>query len=331
MKPLHGAIALTVLGLGIWGAGTLFQPEVQVASQVAGAGVSSSVAPVQRNISVGDEDVLDPTTLKTFRGAAVDGALRTNHKGELVVDLQLRYWIDYYLSARGEVPLEDILAAMHAEMEKLPQPGQSQAIDLLEDYIGYLAALGEYDEETQKRISGGDLDSLSARLDWQERLRREWMQPHVVDAFFTADESIDRYTLNRIRLQQQGADEATLAAAEAELPEEIRQLRERAERVATMNKTESQMLSEGASKAEVQAWRVQEFGHEAAERLAQADARRDEWHSRLQAYQNYEKSLADKGLGESDRQRLLETYQQRNFSAAEIKRLPAALSLLASE
>lgn len=331
MKFLHGAIALTLVGAGIWTGGYLMQPQVEVASSAASFSGGDYQASMQTAATEQGGADFNPTTLKTFRGASVDGALRTNHKGELIVDMQLRYWIDFYLSARGEMELADIVAAMHAEMARLPQPGQGQAIDILEDYLGYLAALGEFDEETQKRLSGGDFDSMVARLEWQERLRREWMEPLVVDAFFAADESLDRYTLQRLRIQQQGGDAAALAAAEAELPEEIRQLREKAERITTMRQTEAQLRESGADSSEIQAWRVQEFGTEAAQRLAEADARKAQWQNRLREYRKYTESLADKGLGDADREQLLTAYKQRHFSEAELKRLPAALSLLAAE
>ena len=332
MKPLHGALLLTGLAIAIWVAGYLSQPEVEVMSGepgIAATQVQSSVQGLSEAPATLEES--DLLALKTFRGAQVDGALRTGLHGELVVDMALRRWIDFYLSARGEVELNELVAAMHAEMAQLPQPGQNQAIDLLEDYLGYLAALGNYDEEAQRRLSGADFDAMAGRLEWQKRLRREWLEPNVVAAFFGEDEAMDDYTLERIRLVKQGASAEELATLEQTLPDELQQLRARSRLITNMHQQESDLRANGASAADVQAWRVQQFGAEAAGRLAEVDQRREQWQSRLRDYQQYSQSLALKGLSENDRNQLLESYQQRHFSEDEIKRLPAALSLLAAE
>jgi len=328
MKPLYGAIALTVLSVLIWGYGELSQPQVQIAdSSLQTAAKQSSVH--TSVFSATNENLPDLTFLRTFRGADIDGQLRTDLQGNLIIDIALKRWIDFYLSARGELALEDIIAAMHAEIARLNQPGQSQAIKVLDDYLGYLQALGEYDEETAKRLSGGDFDSMVARLEWQQRLRREWLEPEVVEAFFSDDEAIDAYTLERIRVARAGGDPSTLK--DDSLPYDIRAMRERSRAVINMNKTEAELLSSGASAEEIQNWRTQQFGTEAAQRLAEVDQQRKQWQQRLMDYRHYSDSLAMKGLAEADRQRLLTAYKNHHFSEAEVKRLPAALSLLATE
>ncbi|WP_430461266.1 lipase secretion chaperone [Thalassolituus sp. LLYu03] len=331
MKPLHGALLLTVLAIAIWVAGWLSEPSVAVMTSDTALPPAGPVPAGSVSEGQAAQTRLDLTELRTFRGATVDGSLRTHVNGELIVDMGLRRWLDFYLSAQGEVPLADLVAAMHQEMERLPQPGQNQAIDLLEDYLGYLTALGQYDEDAQRRLSGADFDAMAARLDWQKRLRREWLQPDVVLAFFNDDEALDDYTLQRIQLTRQGASNAELAALEDTLPPSLRQLREGARTLDTLRNEEQSIRAAGGGDADVQAWRVQKFGAEAAGRLAEADQRQQAWHQRLREYQQYSESLALKGLGETERNQLLEAYRQRHFSEAEIKRLPAALKLLASE
>ncbi|MAD43723.1 MAG: hypothetical protein CMI02_09805 [Oceanospirillaceae bacterium] len=329
MKPLHGAIALTALGVLIWGGGMLSEPQIRIADSTPQMTTQTQSESAPLSGSDGQAaDLPDLTSLKTFRGATVDGHLRTDLQGNLVIDKALKRWIDFYLSARGELPLADIIAAMHAEIDQLVQPGQDQALALVDDYLGYLAALGEYDEETAKRISGADFDSMVARMEWQQRLRREWLQPDVVEAFFADDEAIDAYTLERIRIARQGGDPAALSGEV--LPPAIREMRERSRAVVNMRKTEAGLREQGASAEQIQAWRIEQFGEEAAQRLASVEQRQQQWQERLQEYKQYADSLAMQGLAPADRERLLTAYKNRHFSAAEIKRLPAALSLLAS-
>lgn len=266
--------------------------------------------------------------LQTFKGAMIDGALRTDHRGNLVIDMQLRHWIDFHLTAMGEISLAEIKLVMQQQMRELPQPGQQQALDLLNAYMGYLAALDDYELEEARRLVEPQVSDVEARFRWQQRLRRQWLEPLVVEAFFAGEESIDEYTLAAQRLRKDGASAEELAALEATLPEPIREMRAESRQVISMAENESSMKEQGATKEEIQQWRVQEYGVEAAERLAQMDSRQSEWQQRLRGYQRYQQELTEKNLPTSEQDKLLKNYQSRHFDQAERKRLNAAISLL---
>src|SRR5690554_81650 len=266
--------------------------------------------------------------LQTFKGAVVDGALRTDHRGNLVIDMQLRHWIDFHLTAMGEISLDEIKLVMQQKIRELPQPGQQQALDLLDAYMGYLAALESYDIEEARRLVEPRMSDMEARFRWQQRLRREWLEPLVVEAFFAGEESIDEYTLAAQRLRRDGASDAELAALETTLPEPVREMRAESRRVIEMGKNESSMKEQGASTEEIQQWRIQEYGVEAAERLAKMDKRQSQWQQRLRGYQRYQQELTEKNLPTSEQDKLLKNYQSRHFDQSERKRLNAAISLL---
>lgn len=331
MKPLQGALTVLLSAVAV----TLLVSTVQDSVLVRRAGdqpVVSSGDPLRATLSAPTPSgEVDTNTVMTFRGAAVDGFLRTDHRGHLVVDIQLRHWMDFYLSAQGEVALDDLLQIMRSQIALLPEPGQSQALNIMTEYLGYLHALGDYDREAEKRTEQPGIDELSARVAWQQRLRREWLEPQVVEAFFHADEVMDNYMLARQQLKAQGADPAQLAALDSSLPHELQQMRAQAQQVLTLQQQERQMRQSGASVAAVQQWRVQQYGKEAAERLAETDQRQQQWQQRLHDYQQYRDSLALQGLADQDREMLLKTYRSRHFSAVEQKRLNAALTLLAGE
>lgn len=266
--------------------------------------------------------------LQTFKGAVVDGALRTDHRGNLVIDMQLRHWIDFHLTAMGEISLDEIKLVMQQKIRELPQPGQQQALDLLDAYMGYLAALESYDIEEARRLVEPRMSDMEARFRWQQRLRREWLEPLVVEAFFAGEESIDEYTLAAQRLRKDGASAEELAALETTLPEPIREMRAQSRQVISMGENESSMKEQGASTEEIQQWRIQEYGVEAAERLAKMDKRQSQWQQRLRGYQRYQQELTEKNLPTSEQDKLLKNYQSRHFDQSERKRLNAAISLL---
>src|SRR5690554_2872032 len=299
-------------------------PEVIILSSVEDDSVS--YVSTTNKTTATDSVTVDLQELKTFRGATVDGALRTDHHGNLVIDMQLRHWIDFHLTATGELSVEEIKAIMQQQIYALPQPGQQQALDLLDAYLGYLAALADYDAEEARRLVEPGISELEARFRWQQRLRREWLEPLVVEAFFAGEESIDEYTLAAQRLRRDGASDAELAALETTLPEPVREMRAESRRVIEMGKNESSMKEQGASTEEIQQWRIQEYGVEAAERLAKMDKRQSQWQQRLRGYQRYQQELTEKNLPTSEQDKLLKNYQSRHFDQSERKRLNAAIS-----
>ncbi len=331
MKPLHGALGITLSAVAV----VLLVYAVQDGNLVQRAEFQPAAAENDQTIAtplvLPQAGTVDTKNVMTFRGASVDGYLRTDHRGQLVVDIQLRHWMDFYLSAQGEVPLDDLLQTMRSQIAGLPEPGQSQALKIMDEYLGYLAALGDYDRDAEKRVSQSGMDELAARVAWQQRLRREWLEPNVVEAFFHADEIMDNYTLARQQLRAQGADEAQLAALDSSLPPELQHMREQSQQVLSLQQQEQQLRQQGASAAVVQQWREQQYGKEAAERLAGVDQQQQQWQQRLKDYQQYRDSLALQGLDNQDREMLLRTYRSRHFSDTEQKRLNAALTLLAGE
>lgn len=300
-------------------------PTVVVSSSPEGGSYTRPSSYQTSTTSAADIDLKE---LQTFKGAAVDGALRTDHRGNLVIDMQLRHWIDFHLTAMGEISISEIKLVMQQKIRELPQPGQQQALDLLDSYMGYLAALESYDIEEARRLVEPQMSDMEARFRWQQRLRREWLEPLVVEVFFVGEESIDEYTLAAQNLRRDGASDAELAALETTLPEPIREMRAESRRIIAMGKSESSMKEQGASAEEIQQWRVQEYGAEAAGRLAQMDQKQSQWQQRLHDYQGFQQELTAKGLSESEREKQLQNYRNKNFDEAERKRINAALALM---
>lgn len=88
------------------------------------------------------------------------------------------------------------------------------------------------------------------------------------------------------------------------------------------------MREQGADEVSIQQWRIETYGVDVAERLAQVDLQQNQWRERVLNYRGYVASQAMQGLSDSDRERLLQRYRQQHFDENEQKRLTAALSLL---
>ena len=72
-------------------------------------GESSGLNNINASTVLTTADILQ---LKTFRFASVDGQLAQDKDGHLIVNRDLRHWIDFYLSAIGELSLEQVLAIL---------------------------------------------------------------------------------------------------------------------------------------------------------------------------------------------------------------------------
>lgn len=304
------------------------RPQVYVATQAAIPIQLPTAAMAVSNQPSLPATAPDFSQLRTFQGAQVDGALRVNRQGELIIDRDLRRWIDFHLSAQGEVDLDMIVQWLQYSIQQLPNPGQQQATQLVQDYLNYLADLAEYDYEESKRIVNSDFDQLSARLAWQQRLREQWFDEPVLSAFFQQDQLLDQLYLTRLKHQAGQADSEQLHALEQALPLDVQLARQQTRSVLTLNSQQQQLQAQGADAASIQQWRIDTYGVEVAERLAHVDQQQAQWRERLLKYQDYVSSQAVQGLNEFDRERLLERYRQQHFDENEQKRLGAALALL---
>ncbi len=328
----------TLLCLGAyWLVLTLWQPvPVHTLAQPSSNGTSSinagdhSALLAGRREAVPSEQALQ---LNTFRGASPDGRLRVDARGQLVVDRQLRHWLDGWLSVQGEWSLEQVTAEMIRQINQLPQPGRDQALSLMSQWMDYRRALADYDERSARSLSQMTLTDLQQRLDWVERLRRQYFEAEVVRAFFADDEALDRYLLARRQQQLGQASDEQVQQALAQMPEALQHARQQSQLLlnnpllSTDAYREQSADSSGAIQDQVYQERARQYGEAAAQRLAQLDSRQQQWQQRLQAYQQFEQSLASEQTAEA-RERQLQSYRQTNFSAAEQRRLTAALQWL---
>jgi len=324
MKPLHGAMICTVLAAVIWLVGSWQTADV-------GLDIYRLPATAAGPQQAGEEEGHNPPLLqqlRTFRGADVDGQLRLDSDNKLVINLALRQWFDFHLAAQGELPLADIISLMQREFAALAQPGRQQAEELLQHYLGYLQELADYDNEQQKRQNQAVTADMIARVRWQQRLRRQWFEPSVVEAFFAGDRLLDDYMIQRLEARAAGANEQQIAQLEQQLPEPLQQMRQRTRLVMTLQQQQALLRQQGADAQQLQQWRRQQFGDAAAERLQQLDQRQQNWQQRLKEYQLYRESPALQDVDISSREQLLQTYRHKHFSETEQKRLAAAMQLL---
>lgn len=293
----------------------------------------------QTTASVEDLDIL---TLKTFRFASVDGKLRANRQGNLILDRELRHWLDFHLSALGELSLEQVTLIMKREILKLPAPANEQALSLLSDYLSYKEALSDYDQRESLSITNADnIEQLQSRLDWQMRMRRQWLSEGVVESFWQLDEIIDNYALQKLTIRNspisQSEKQLALEELENNLPDDLSSFKK--EVYIASNLLAQEKLLKGDSEnssldsaEDIRQLRINAVGEEAADRLEKVDLAQSAWRNKLIEFQQEEnRIMSEEGISSSDKQQKILEFKQAMFSDKEQLRLKVALQLLSSD
>ncbi len=282
----------------------------------------------------------DPSARKapSLEGTDVDGGFRVDDNGNLLIDISIRRYIDYYLTTVGEASVEEITASIRHTLEsRLPEPARSQALEILRQYLGYKTALQALQQEegaSQPLAGESAFEVLEGRLQKLRDARDTYLAPELAEAFFGPENQLDQYTLEKLRVQQDAslsAEEklARVAALQERLPENMREQIQETSRFENWQAQEEALLARQAGADEIYQLRAQTFGAQAAERLAELDRQRERWDRRFAVYSQEKRQLDQAGLAEQDYQSQLTELRSRHFDEIERRRV-AALDKLAA-
>lgn len=259
----------------------------------------------------------------SLSGTEVDGELRSDGLGNLIINHGLRRVFDYFLATLGEEDLTAIKARIAQHLHQhLPAPASAQGWALLQRYLAYdeaLAALPPPD---------GSAESMHRLLRERSDLRRAWLGQEAADAFFALDDAFDAYSLEQVALQQDdtfSAAERTTRQQQLErlLPSPVQQAREQMRAPVAVSQQIEALRAQGADEEAVRQLREQHFGRQAAERLQQLDQQRHEWERRYAAWRSERAAIRASGLAEQDQAQALVAAMSEHFSEAERRRVEA--------
>ncbi|AJD48587.1 lipase chaperone [Isoalcanivorax pacificus W11-5] len=312
------------------------QRHADIGENVAGVTSGNSDAPAQATMS-GKHDLAADNGFSAYLAAAaglgalpaslegtdVDGELRSDAQGNLIIGNEIRRVFDYFLATLGEEDIESIKAriALHLH-QHLPESAARQAWELLIRYLDYgeaLAALPPHD---------GSVKSMHEVLVQRRDMRTAWLGQEVAEAFFAQDDAFDAYSLARVTVQQDdslSAEEKQQRQRELEamLPPEMREARERMRAPVEVAQQVEALRAQGGSEADVRRLREQTFGSAAADRLEQLDRERAAWDQRYADWRAERQAIEQSGLAQEDQARALEDAMARRFSEQEQRRVQA--------
>lgn len=221
---IPGALSAVLAGGVLWhGLTGTPQPTANTPGPVAGdfAGTTKSVAPPSEAgskpvITDNGANPVNATTPESLgsepfapslAGTDIDGALQADKNGQLIINLQVRDFFDYFLSAVGEVSPEVAISQIQQMAEShLPSPAADQALALLDQYLAYKQAALTVMQTRLDPARRGDpayqLSALGDALTQLKKLRQATFDAHVHNAFFGQEEAYSEYTLATLAIQQ---------------------------------------------------------------------------------------------------------------------------------
>ena len=257
----------------------------------------------------------------------IDGAVRLDMNGNLVLDRQLRRFLDFFIGlapGREHEPAMKLRMRAVMEAKSVPAPVQREVLEILEQYLAYREAA----EKMELQSEPYSMDIVAA-FEAVYRTRREYLGPEVAEGFYGVEERRLRLALDRQRVMSDdrlsdAEKSRALAQIDQKLPEHVRKSKEISRAVVSTAQQVQALRQSGASDAEIRALRLQQYGSEATARLEAVDSERRQWQKRLADYERRKQAvMQSEGLAPQDRSEALQLLRESMFEGHELRRIRA--------
>ncbi|MGA4601865.1 lipase secretion chaperone, partial [Ectopseudomonas hydrolytica] len=269
--------------------------------------------------------------LPSLAGTEVDGRLQTDAAGNLLLELAVRDYFDYFLSAVDHSGLDAVIEALLADAgRRLPEPALGQLISLLGDYLDYkrasMALMQQPLDAHQQVDPQAQLQVLQAAFERLDALRRAHFSAAAQEALFGAEQAYARYTLDSLTLQQRDdLDDSQraqlLEQARERLPEALRASEQRQQLALEQLARSEQLWRDGADEQQMREFLAMTYDPDTVQRLLVEQRRERDWQQRYQAYRRELASLQGRGLSTEDGEQLQRQLRERLFASEDRHRV----------
>lgn len=261
----------------------------------------------------------------------VDGRLAKDAEGHLIVDLAVRDFFDYFLSAVEGRGLEVVLAELERQIGlRLEPPASREALRLLHAYVDYQKAQGHLLARPAAPREGQSPEYYAAVLqDTFTQLkaeRRARFAPDVVDVFFGVEEAFGAYTVAAMAVKADSGLSETekvrkLEELEAGLPEQMVVSSRRAERRGQLADEARAAFEAGRPESELRGLLSRTYTAAEVDSMLGFFRRESDWEDRWARYREAWAVL------ESPTDEALGSLRRKYFDAAELGRVAAEEAL----
>jgi lipase chaperone LimK len=268
-----------------------------------------------------------PAPHPSLDGTDVNGGIRLDDKGHIILHRDVRRLFDYYLSLRGRVNNESIRALLRQHLEaSQPASVVRDALALFDKYVALIDAETKYAEEW----TGRDLkvsEQVASVLEERRKLRREYLGDGLSEAFYQDQEQYEAFQLERMKISTNpnlsaAEKKAALEAAENLLSTQQREIRKQTFAWLDIKQLARQPIesldAEGADAIR------QRFGDNALDRLAAVEQERQSWEEKREAWLAEKARLAARSdQSEDEKKAQLQAYGQTHLDPTELRRMQA--------
>ncbi len=277
--------------------------------------------------------------VSSLAGTDVDGALKYDTSGHLNVDQDVKQVFEYFLSARGEVPLEKIISGFEQySYEILPETAAAEVVELFYSYLMMKAELAELMEVEsflgRSAQSNEKLDELNNFFEIRNQIRSKHLGQAVTSAFYEDEEDYDNYQIEKAKISLddtlgEGEKSVRLALVESTVlsPELAASIKEERDFNELISKVEI-LRAEDASPSEIFSVRQKVLGSEYAARMQVVDRERSEWKLRVRDYLVRRGAVLGATMSSVDKDTAINDLRSHMFSERERLRLKAYEDLL---
>ena len=285
------------------------------------------------NLNESDNDVPSiistPKSLTHFfaaslEGTEIDGQLKVDASGNLVVDLEVKDFFDYFLNTVGEVSPEVAVFEMQQLAEShLPPQAVNQAMKILGDYLAYkeqaVQLMSQPMIPKEQQTAMHQIEVLEHTFQTMKSIRRETMSPETVEAFFAMEEAYGEFTLSSIRVQSDDSISdhekmASLSQLREMLPPAIRQTEENVVADAEKHLVIHNAISSGSEENLKQQLVDNAYSEEAAADIVAYQHQQQAFDQRYKIYLNEKRQLLGAGLSDQDQAAQLSRLRSQYFS-----------------
>lgn len=260
----------------------------------------------------------------SLEGTEIDGQLKLDANGNLVVDLEVKDFFDYFLNTVGEVTPDVAVTEMQKlAASHLPPSAVDKTMQLLGEYLAYKSQAVELMSQPmlpkEQQTKQYQIDMLAMTFETLKSIRRETMSEEAVVAFFSMEEAYGEYTLASIRVQ----NDASLSTDEKlaltqyyreQLPDVIRKTEETVIADAEKHQVVHHAITSGSEDVLKQQLADEGYADDVATEIVEFQTQQRKFDQRYQAYLSEKKQLAGAGLSDEDQAYQLGVLRARYFN-----------------
>lgn len=261
---------------------------------------------------------VDLPIAETWTDTQIDGELKADAAGNLIVDLATRDYLDYMFSAVGDLPAEQVLAMIERQAkQQLPPTAVTQLLELIDDYLAFQESVVALTNQRLKPASEQDreyyLETLDQTFDQLKLLRRTHMSADAVEGFFKLEEAYSDFTLGSMQLQMRDdltSLEKQLAAENLrqQLPQELSHSMDRRQSQQQRHRRTQEVLTSEVS-LQVKRQQLSELhSPDMVQKIMSHQQKELDWKNKLGGYQQQQQQLLLENASEEQQQRLLQAY-----------------------